>query len=67
MSMFNLIEYSDNYSKTSGILWQYCRNQPTVDHNGNDDDDNDDNSISDSFKIKEKVANQNRQQWHKKC
>ena len=67
MSMFNLIEYSDNYSKTSGILWQYCRNQPTVDDNGNDDDDNDDNSISDSFKIKEKVANQNRQRWHKKC
>ena len=67
MSMYNLIEYSDNYSKTSGNLWQYCRNQPTVDDNGNDDDDNDDNSIFDSFKIKEKVASQNRQQWHKKC
>ena len=25
MSMYNLIEYSDNYSKTSGILWQCCR------------------------------------------
>ena len=24
MSMYNLIEYSD-YSKTCGILWQYCR------------------------------------------
>ena len=23
MPMYNLIEYSDNYSKTSGILWQY--------------------------------------------
>ena len=23
MSMYNLIEYSDNYSKTSGSLWQY--------------------------------------------
>ena len=22
--MYNLIEYSDNYSKTSGSLWQYC-------------------------------------------
>ena len=22
ISMYNLIEYSDNYSKTSGILWQ---------------------------------------------
>ena len=23
MPMYNLIEYSDNYSNTSGILWQY--------------------------------------------
>ena len=23
MSMYDLIEYSDNYSKTSGSLWQY--------------------------------------------
>ena len=22
--MYNLIEYSDNYSKTCGSLWQYC-------------------------------------------
>ena len=25
MSMYNLIEYSENYSKTSGSLWQYYR------------------------------------------
>ena len=25
MPMYNLIEYSDNYSKTSGSLWQYYR------------------------------------------
>ena len=24
MPMHNLIEYTDNHSKTSGILWQYC-------------------------------------------
>ena len=24
MPMYNLIEYSSNYSKTSGSLWQYC-------------------------------------------
>ena len=24
MSMYNLIEHSDNYSKTSRSLWQYC-------------------------------------------
>ena len=25
MPMYNLTEYSDNYSKTSGSLWQYCK------------------------------------------
>ena len=28
MSMYNLIEHSDNYSKTSGSLWKYYRNEP---------------------------------------
>ena len=28
MSMYNLIEYSNNYSKTSRNLWQYYRNEP---------------------------------------
>ena len=28
MPMYNLIECSDNYSKTSGSLWQYYRNEP---------------------------------------
>ena len=28
MPMYNLIEYSDNYAKTSGSLWQYYRNEP---------------------------------------
>ena len=28
MPIYNLIEYNDNYSKTSGILWQYCRDEP---------------------------------------
>ena len=30
MPMYNLIEYSDNYSKTCGSLWQYCKNIPGV-------------------------------------
>ena len=25
MSMYNLIEYNENCSKTSGSLWQYCK------------------------------------------
>ena len=28
MPMYNLIEYSYNYSKTSGILWQYYKDEP---------------------------------------
>ena len=30
MLIYNLKEYSDNYSKTSGILWQYCRDEPAL-------------------------------------
>ena len=33
--MYNLIEYSDNYSKTSGSLWQYYRDEPLLNSNGN--------------------------------
>ena len=28
MPMYNLIEYSANYAKTTGSLWQYCRDEP---------------------------------------
>ena len=35
MSMYNLIKYSDNYSKTSGSLSQYCKNIPAVNDNEN--------------------------------
>ena len=28
MPIYNLIEYSDNYSKTSGGLWNYYRDEP---------------------------------------
>ena len=30
MSMYNLIEYSDNYSDTSGSLYQFRRDEPQV-------------------------------------
>ena len=35
MPMYNLIEYSDNYSKTSGSLWQHCKDIPAVNNAGN--------------------------------
>ena len=42
MSMYNLTEYSDNYSKTSGSLWQYYKDEPN-------------NNIADSESFKSKV------------
>ena len=35
MPMYNLIEYSHNYSKRSGSLWQYCKEIPDVNNDGN--------------------------------
>ena len=35
MPMYNLIEYSDNYSKTSWSLWQYCKKISAVYDDGN--------------------------------
>ena len=35
MPMYNLVEYSDNYSKISGSLWQYCKEIPAADNSGN--------------------------------
>ena len=37
--MFNLLEYSKNYLKTSGSLWNYGRNELT-------DETNDDNRLN---------------------
>ena len=34
MPIYNLIEYSNNYSKTCGSLWQYCKDIPAVNNNG---------------------------------
>ena len=52
MSMYNLIEYSDNYSKTSGTLWQYCKDIPVV-NIGNIGDFGEGN-LTGSFEFKEK-------------
>ena len=34
MPMCNLKEYSDNCSKKSGSLWQYCKDIPAANDNG---------------------------------
>ena len=38
MPMYNLIEYSDNYSDTSGSLWQFKRDEITNNANVTNDD-----------------------------
>ena len=57
ISMYNLIEYSDNYSKTSGSLWQYYKEIPAVNDNGTIVDFNGSNS-TDSFNFKNKITGQ---------
>ena len=55
--MYNLIEYSDNYSKTCGSLWQYCKEIPTLNNDGNIADFNGANA-TDSFNFKTKITDQ---------
>ena len=57
MPMYNLIEYSDNYSKTSGYLWQYCKDIPAVNNNDNIVDFNIANA-TDSFNFTTKITGQ---------
>ena len=57
MSMYNLIEYSDNYSKTSGRLWQYCKDIPAV-NNNNGIVDFTDNNLTGSLNFKVKMTSQ---------
>ena len=45
MPVYNLIEHSDNYSKASGSLWEYYK-----------DDPNDSLTDSESFKSKVKIT-----------
>ena len=57
MPMYNLIEYSDNYSKPLGSLWQYCKDIPAA------DDDNPivnftNNNLTNSFNFKAKMTGQ---------
>ena len=57
MPMYNLIEYNDNYSKTTGSLQQYCKDIPDVNKAVNIIDFTAINT-TDSFKIKTKITGQ---------
>ena len=43
MAMYNLLEYSDNYSITSGSLWNYYRDEVN--------DDSDENNPAGNFRL----------------
>ena len=55
--MYNLIVDSDNYSKTSGSLQQYCKDIPAVNNDGDIIDFNGVNA-TDSFNFKTKIRGQ---------
>ena len=56
MPMYNLIEYSDNYAKTSEGLLQYCLDMPAL--NNNAIVDFAENNLTDSFNFKAKITGQ---------
>ena len=58
MPMYNLIEHCDNYAKTAGSLWQYCKDIPARNDANNDIIVFDVNNITDSFKFKAKITGQ---------
>ena len=60
MPMYNLIEYSDNYAKTTGILWQYCKDIPARNAATDEIIAFDENNLTDSFKFKAKITGQTR-------
>ena len=57
MPTCNPIEYSDNYSKTSGSLWQYCK-EITVKNDDGDIIDFNGANATDSFNFKTKITGQ---------
>ena len=65
--MHNLIEYNNAWSKTSGSLWQYYRDEPALDNNEIIIDFLANNYNSNLFRSKQKILGTNRKRWHKRC
>ena len=57
MPMYNLIEYSDNYAKTTGSLLQYCKDMPSR-NNNNEITEFTGGNTTDSFNFKAKITGQ---------
>ena len=58
MPIYNLIEYSDVYLKTSGSSWQYYRDKPALNNNNNIVNFLGNSNYSISFKFKQQVTEQ---------
>ena len=59
MPMYNLIEYIDNYSKTTAILFPFCRDVLAVDDDdGEITDFTEANATTDTFNLKVKLTGQ---------
>ena len=56
--MYNLIEHSDNYLKTSGILQQYCKEEPALHDKSEIVDFNANYANTNSFEIEQKITGQ---------
>ena len=56
MPVYNLTEYRDNCSKTSGILCDNCKYEPALAANGDIADFIADNATTSLFEIKAKIT-----------
>ena len=65
MCMYNLIEHSDFFRKTSWRLWQYYRDEPALGGTNNIFQFPANNNNSVSLKFKEIIIGQNRKRCHK--
>ena len=63
MSMYNLIEYINNYSKTTGNLWQYYRDELVLNNAGGVIDFPDVDNISTVLKFKQKITGRTGNNW----
>ena len=61
MPLYNLTGYSVTYSKASGSIWKYYRNEPALNNNVNIIDFPNGNNISTA------ENRTNRRQWNKRC
>ena len=55
MPIYRFIKHNNNYSKASGSFWQYCKDIPAVNNDGDIVDFNGGNA-TDSFNFKTKIT-----------